>query len=69
MASSRANEFRFKLEQWKEELRTCGDKTEITKRDIGELSDLICAVENAENALSEAEEAVIECLWPLTINF
>ena len=63
MANSIADKFRFKLEQWKEELRVSGSKTEITKKDIQRLSDLICAVDNAENALSEAEEAVNEYLY------
>lgn len=63
MARSRADEFSYKLAQWKEELRVYGNKTEITKKGIRQLSDLICAVENAESALREAEEAVVEYLY------
>ena len=63
MASSRGDEFRLKLAQWREELKVYGNKTEITKKHIGQLSDLICAVDNAENALKEAEETVVEYLY------
>ena len=63
MASSRLDEFSLKLSQWREEFRVYGNKTEITKKDISRLSDLICAVENAESVLMEAEEVVNEFLY------